>query len=90
MGFFPVKDIGEAHALALEYNNMAYDEDGNKVTKKQLEKVFKDRLKFNKEMEKGDENKLSFGQKRILRKMVKDYTDEEPETRDEEDEEERE
>ncbi len=78
-GLFPVRNVDKAHALALEYDNMAYDDDGNKVTKKQLEKAFKDRLKDNKEMEKGDENKLSFRQKRKLKSMVKDYTDEEPE-----------
>ena len=78
----------DAEIIATEYNAMAYDGDGNKLTTEKVRKAFKERIQLNRELVETSENKLSVEQRKGLRDLVKEHTDsiseqEEVETDDE-------
>lgn len=73
MKALPMRDKNALHEIALEYNKMAYDKDGNKRTKREVKSKyneFKDRVKI-------DDKKLSVEQQqawRELRQLVNAHT----------------
>lgn len=75
---FPIPNRKDMETVAYEYNQMAYDEEGNKVTKKELEDKFKQRLKANKEIVRNnpfDSDKLTKGQKEEIKDLIAEHTD---------------
>lgn len=68
---FPIYKAEDVYEVASEYNKMGYDKDGNKLTKKEVNKTFKERLKADSGLEEDDKNKLSDEQKMELKDLVK-------------------
>ena len=73
---FPVHKEKDFYKVASKYNEMAYDEEGNKKTKQDLEKTFKEKLKEDAKLEDGHKDKLSKGQRQELKSLVKNQMDE--------------
>ncbi len=65
----------EAHIIAKEYNKMAYDKDGNKVTIEDAFNAFRERVNASRKLDKNNKNRLSEDQEIGVYQLIEKHTD---------------
>ena len=67
--------LAEPHMIAKEYNKIAYDKDGNKVTQENALNGFRERVRTSRNLDENDENRLSEDQEIGVYQLIKNHTD---------------